>query len=64
MANTQIQSEQIADDAVTSAKIADNPVFNGNESITLPARTTNHHWWPQSKNRNIRKSLKLKCKLL
>src|SRR6056300_590254 len=40
MANTQIQSEQIADDAVTIAKIADNPVFSGNESITLPAGTT------------------------
>src|SRR6056300_1669032 len=40
MANTQIQSEQIADDAVTSAKIADNPVFSGNESITIPSGTT------------------------
>ena len=30
MANTQIQSEQIADDAVTGAKIADDTIVEGN----------------------------------
>src|SRR6056300_893406 len=35
-----VGTTQIADAAVTSAKISDNPAFSGNESITLPAGTT------------------------